>query len=615
MPENLMEPGASSQAWKTDAAPPSEQEIRAELERVLASSIFSQSDRLARFLRFTVEHALAGKGDSLKEYVIGVSVYDRKPPYHPSQDSIVRTEARRLRTKLKEYYEAEGSNSSVFIYYRLGNYAPTFRRASPQLEVSEEPPLPASSNLLASGSGVRLAVLPFVDISHHPLSTQCAQGLTDDLIHAFNHTEGVKIASPAAVEHAMSQPWDLRGLMSTVGVTCAIEGSVRIDDEFLRVTIRVVNEDGFQAGSHRFETFADPTVIAEVQEQIVSAFISRARPLQTRIRKHQADVGALAWAIYPLVIQAETMLNEGSAADIQPAMLRFQESLEIAPFARSYCGIAQCHLDLALRGATPSSEVVGRAIAAAEKAIQLDAEMFGCYSTLATAHALAWNWEAAEKQFAKSLALGVHGPSSRQYALYLAVRGRFEEGAEHLAIANRIDPFSYRQKVASAKFLHLAGRFEELLSSPTTRGRYGAVPLESKIMKGLSLAHLGLNRQAQALVDEIQAENQPHSLLFTALAEILALSGDLERATKIATTYGLFGPATRVSSCRLALLALALGDEAGCCDLLEKGIAEHEAEMIWLQVDPRFHPIRTSSTFQQLVERVSPAHDFAARSN
>jgi hypothetical protein len=53
-----------------------------------------------------VEHAIGGTGEGLKEYIIGTEVYDRKPPYHPSQDSIVRTEARRLRTKLKEYYES-----------------------------------------------------------------------------------------------------------------------------------------------------------------------------------------------------------------------------------------------------------------------------------------------------------------------------------------------------------------------------------------------------------------------------------------------------------------------------------------------------------------------------
>ena len=87
-----------------------------------------QSDRLARFLRFAIENALAGNTDVLKEYVIGTEVYDRKPPYHPSQDSIVRTEARRLRAKLKDYYESEGKQNPVFIYFRPGTYVPLFRR-------------------------------------------------------------------------------------------------------------------------------------------------------------------------------------------------------------------------------------------------------------------------------------------------------------------------------------------------------------------------------------------------------------------------------------------------------------------------------------------------------
>ena len=79
----------------------SEEAIREELSRILESSIFVQSDRLSRFLRFTVETTLAGDEETLKEYLIGTEVYDRKPPYHPSMDSIVRGEARRLRRKIK----------------------------------------------------------------------------------------------------------------------------------------------------------------------------------------------------------------------------------------------------------------------------------------------------------------------------------------------------------------------------------------------------------------------------------------------------------------------------------------------------------------------------------
>ena len=49
-------------------------------------------------------------------------VYGRKPPYHPSQDSIVRTEARRLRGKLKGYYDSEGKRDPILIYLRTGSY-------------------------------------------------------------------------------------------------------------------------------------------------------------------------------------------------------------------------------------------------------------------------------------------------------------------------------------------------------------------------------------------------------------------------------------------------------------------------------------------------------------
>jgi hypothetical protein len=106
--------------------------IREELSRILESPIFVQSDRLGRFLRYTVETTLAGDAETLKEYLIGTEVYQRRPPYHPSVDSIVRSEARRLRGKLKEYYDSVGRNDSVFIYYRPGSYVPAFRHRDNQ---------------------------------------------------------------------------------------------------------------------------------------------------------------------------------------------------------------------------------------------------------------------------------------------------------------------------------------------------------------------------------------------------------------------------------------------------------------------------------------------------
>src|ERR1700719_1001558 len=105
----------------------SEDAIRDQLSRILESSIFVQSERLGQFLRFTVETTLESKAETLKEYVIGTHVYGRKPSYHPTEDSIVRSEARRLRRKLQEFYETIGKNDLVFIHYRPGSYVPVFK--------------------------------------------------------------------------------------------------------------------------------------------------------------------------------------------------------------------------------------------------------------------------------------------------------------------------------------------------------------------------------------------------------------------------------------------------------------------------------------------------------
>jgi hypothetical protein len=85
--------------------------IREHLSAILTSEIFVRSERLSRFLRFVVGKALEGRGDEISEYSIGVEVYDRPTAFDPRIDSTVRVEAGRLRAKLREYYEAEGTDS------------------------------------------------------------------------------------------------------------------------------------------------------------------------------------------------------------------------------------------------------------------------------------------------------------------------------------------------------------------------------------------------------------------------------------------------------------------------------------------------------------------------
>ena len=263
----------------------SEEAIRDEVSRILESSMFVQSDRLGRFLRFTVETTLAGKAELLKEYLVGTEVYDRRAPYHPGEDSIVRSEACRLRRKLKEYYESVGKDDPVFIYYRPGSYVPVFRpRRSQGSDGTGTDAGPGE--LFTGGRGIRVAVLPFLDASCSALSGVCAQLITDELIHELVRTDGLRVAAASSVAPLVAQALDVPSLARKLDVQIVFEGTVREDNNLLRITSRVVNAaDGFQIWSERFETAPDPQGLFKVSERIVSALVSRIRPGHSLIRK------------------------------------------------------------------------------------------------------------------------------------------------------------------------------------------------------------------------------------------------------------------------------------------------------------------------------------------
>jgi tetratricopeptide (TPR) repeat protein len=108
----------------TTPARPGSSEVSTALDRLLASTSFARSSRLAAFLRFIVEERLSGSETPLKEYILGVQVFDRDPNYDPRIDPIVRVQARQLRFKLREYYETAGSADPIRIEMPKGSYLP-----------------------------------------------------------------------------------------------------------------------------------------------------------------------------------------------------------------------------------------------------------------------------------------------------------------------------------------------------------------------------------------------------------------------------------------------------------------------------------------------------------
>ena len=127
------ETGTSAQARSDlpDAA------IRNQLETILGSSVFSRSPQLRRFLSFVVEQRLAGQGHTLKESVLAHELYGKGTNFDGGTDPVVRVDARRLRDKLREYYE--GRADPVVISLPKGSYVPVFEGSSASRTPSDHP--------------------------------------------------------------------------------------------------------------------------------------------------------------------------------------------------------------------------------------------------------------------------------------------------------------------------------------------------------------------------------------------------------------------------------------------------------------------------------------------
>jgi TolB-like protein len=251
---------------RVNGSPPANAAVLQQLDRILKSKTFIQSEKLSRFLRFVVEHVIVGNPACLKEYLVGVEVYDRKPPYDPSQDSIVRTEARRLRNKLKEYYGDEGKEDPVYIYLRPGSYIPAFQSREDLAGASgSEEPAPF---LLQECSSIVTAILPFTDISGNALSGAYARGVPDELAYALMRKDCCSVISPFSIACLPAQMLDVAATLKRVGAQIAFEGSARVEKTTLRVTARIVDATGVQLWVERIDVEIGTKTSFAIEEEI-----------------------------------------------------------------------------------------------------------------------------------------------------------------------------------------------------------------------------------------------------------------------------------------------------------------------------------------------------------
>ena len=580
--------------------------VRKELAKVLTSPHFRNSDRIAAFLRFVVNETLQGNGGSLKEYVIGTKVYELGSAFDPSQNSLVRSEARRLRSKLRSYFEEEGASDPITIALMPGSYSPTFLRRTPDQGPARDELHSPPNDLLIDRPGVAVAVVPFISSSGTEAASNFADGLTDELLHRLASIEGVRVITAGSMAQVIAHTPDAASLAKALGAQVLFDGTVRQEGQQVRITLRLIDAEGVLLWSQRFNIELQPGEAFRVQENVASALMNRVAPQLSLIRKFRASAGPELLSVYPALLSAEALLDSAEAGDLDAALGKFQAvSLSVPQYARPQCGAAQCFYWKALRGTPLGSAGLSQGKTAVLRALELDPEMVEAHSTLGAILGLEWRWTEAQVSFDHAMALGSQAVSFRQYALFLCAQKRFAAAHALLERAQEVDPFSARQQIARAKCLYLSRHFDQIGAYCKRQISLGTLPVECVLYR--ALADVQLHRFEEAMqsalaLDHLSGENLA---LKASAAEIIALCGDRSHALRIQDETQLLAPPAPLSSYRKATLALSLARTDQALEFLSEALVQKEPELIWLAVEPRFDPLRSTALWSRIVKQVA----------
>ncbi|GAA0786772.1 hypothetical protein E1180_15790 [Roseibium denhamense] len=373
---------------------PDRKMIESHLARIVQSSKFADTTRLKRFLKHIVTEALEGRSESLKGYALGVDVFDKPSDFDPGTDTIVRVQASKLRARLEAYYAQEGSRDPVRIKLPKGQYVPIF-------EIAERELGPAS--LAQRGDArVSVAVMPFENLSEDPSLQNLALAFSVDILTALSRFRELRVLSRHVTWRYIDARPEPKALRADLGVGYLVEGTYRRTETAVRVTVHLVcTRTGDAVLSESFDRDLSAQSHFEIQDDVAGRTAAKIAAPHGMIHR----VGS--WCCTETdnldAYEARLLATEYWRAPSPEAHARIQSMLERAleldpDYAGAWGTLAIIYLDTLRHGYTKEeSPTLDRALAAAQRAVDLDASNATGLHALFLIHHIRGNLSAFEE--------------------------------------------------------------------------------------------------------------------------------------------------------------------------------------------------------------------------
>jgi len=605
-----------------------------QLNRILSSTAFSGSERHRRFLRFVVEQALKGETDKLNEFVLGFEVFDKNANFDPRIDSIVRVEARRLRERLKKYYQDEGAHDPLTITIRPRSFVPEFEEpaAAGAAEATgwrtwipshktlaiavvalllgaaggavlyslrdRRPPLPPISSIL---------VLPFQNLTPAPEREMLGDSIADAVITELAGVPGLRVIARGSAVQFKDSGRSPSQFAADLQVDYVVEGSVQLRAGRVAVSAKLTDTHSRSyvwAQTQETEMAKLPDFERELSRQIVARIHV---PLPPASGEQVARRRAASWEAESAFLKGQYFLYQWDNGGAEKSVGLFQETVRLDPnYAPAWAWLSQAYLLLIHRDDGQNAAMIAQGRQAAAKALALDGQLAEAHAAVGSYAALDWDWKNADRELRRAVELDpswAHG--HLMYAgMYLIPAGRLQQAAQEIQRARELDPLTQFSRLSFAEVLYLNRDYAHAVAEYQDLRKPAAKDNPPDGMYFLSLDFLGQGRRAMA---EMNASAPPPGGVDPGeamLGYLLARAGERQKAQAMLDALLKTAHRQYVPPLPLAILSTGLGNKDEAFRQLRNAVSRHVPAIVNIGVDPVFDPLRSDPRFDAILRDI-----------
>jgi TolB-like protein/DNA-binding winged helix-turn-helix (wHTH) protein/Tfp pilus assembly protein PilF len=468
------------------------------------------------------------------------------------------------------------------------------------MATAPEPPAPAPAPPeppVRAAPRTAIAVLPFEYMGGDGRE-YLADGFTEEIITALSKLPHLQVAARTSSFAFKGRHEDIRTIGRQLGVSTVLEGSVRVENQQLRVTAQLIEASG---GFHLWSEVYDRATqdIFAVQDEIAAAIATRLTGTLTDEAALPSSRRATNFEAYQLYLRGRASWGLKTQSGLVEARGFFERALELDPnYASAHAGLSDVYRNTwsYVRTEPRDGPLLARAEDEARRALALDPANAEALISLASAvqdrHR---DWAQAESLFRRALELnGGSAVGHLSYGTFLLIRGRADEARTHLERALELDPLSPMMNTQFGRVALYTGDRDAAIAA--LRRALELNPRDPAAPRLLYLAYEAQGRPVDARDAYLRVVPPPARPPVRAVARIFGNAAALRCIATLARVYPALSPD---GPWGLALALAYLGDEEAMYDSLERAEAK---DLSHVRLDPVFEPYRQTPRFQRLMQ-------------